>query len=154
MKAKKLSMVIVMFVIGSFMIIPVSYAYPVVWSSGGVTIKKLGNDGFPDFDWDIVSLQGSVGSFDLNGSFTDVINGLTFEAGPSSYGFPTVAFFITRELTVNGITLSITNPAFLAIGYSDTLWVYDGQPVNFGGINVTPLGWGDRTMVNGGGGTV
>jgi len=123
------------------------------WATGGAKLIKLGNTGY-DNDWDIVTLTPASGSLTLE-LWTPqevVVNSLTFEVGINAdYGW-TDPDVLTRDITVNGVTklLSLSNPMDVVISSSDTLHVYEGLPVIFGNIIVTPLGW-TTGLVNGGG---
>jgi hypothetical protein len=127
----------------AFVAAPAFAGMTVNWATGGAQITKVGNTDFPTLDWDIVTLSPLNGSLTLvPGTPVEVeINPLTFEAGPSSYGFPIDSFIMTRDITVNGVMKSLSNPMTAYISYSDTLFVYNGDPVTFGNIIVTPLGW-------------
>ena len=132
---------------------PAQAGVTVNWATGGDQVIKIGNDAFPDLDYDIVTLipdSGTILNLEYGTPQIVEINPLTFEAGPSSYGFPVDSFIMTRDITING-TQSLSNPMTVQINYSDTLHVYDGAPIAFGNIIVTPLGWGDTVLVNGGG---
>ena len=121
------------------------------WSTGGVVMTKVGNDiGYGEYD--IVTLTAASGSLPL-ALYTPqevVINTLTFDVGGSSYDSPYMEYTLTRDMTVNGITKSLSQPMAIQIDWSDTLYLYDGDPVMFGNVKVTPLGWATG-FVNGGG---
>jgi len=123
---------------------PVQAGFTVDWATGGARLIKLGNTGYPN-DWDIVTLSAASGSLTLEYGAPQVVvvNPLTFEVGINAdYGW-TDTDVLTRDITVNGVTklLSLSNPMDVVISYSDTLHVYEGSPVTFGNIIVTPLGW-------------
>jgi hypothetical protein len=123
------------------------------WATGGAQLIKLGNTGYLN-DWDIVTLTPANGSLTL-ALYTPqvvVVNPLTFEVGINAdYGW-TDPDVLIRDITVNGVTklLLLINPMDVVISSSDTLHVYEGPPVTFGNIIVTPLGWATG-LVNGGG---
>jgi len=125
----------------------------VTWETGGVQLTKIGNTGYPT-DYDIVTLIAASGSLNLEyGTPQEVeVNPLTFEVGINASYPWTDPDVLTRDITVNGVTklLSLSNPMDVVISYSDTLNVYEGPPVTFGNIIVTPLGWGTG-LVNSGG---
>lgn len=130
----------------------------VTWSTGGVTKDYIGWDGTYPGAFDIVTLSAAGGSLTLE-LWTPVevaINPLTFDVGLNAQGGSTNLFTMTRDITVNGVTGSLSNEVSNAmrvdISYSDTLYVYGGPPVRLGDIIVTPLGW--TTGLPNGGGTV
>lgn len=123
------------------------------WTTGGAQLVQMGNWGYPQYPYDIVTLYASSGSLNLSGTPVDVlVNPLTFEVGVNSTKSWIDSDVLTRDITVNGITksLSLSNPIDVAISSSDTLHVYEGPAVTFGDIIVTPLGW-TAGLVNGGG---
>lgn len=120
----------------------------VTWSTGGVTADRIGWDGTFPGDYDIVTLDAASGgplTLDPYTPVTVAINPLTFEVGLNAQNGSTNYFTMTRDITVNGITGSLSNDLSnlmrVDISTSDTLYVYGGSPVRLGDIIVTPLGW-------------
>lgn len=145
---------VLMLIIGC-LAIPAMAGVDVSWSTGTAQQTYLGWDGsYPNpSGYDIVTLDiGSGTIMDLeNGPVIVDVNPLTFEVGYNSYGSGQVdARDMARDITVNGITKSLSNPMDIVIGGYDTLRVYEGAPILFGNIMVTPLGWA-TDMQNGGG---
>jgi hypothetical protein len=138
---------------------PVQAGVTVSWSTGGAQLIQLGNTFNPPSIYDIVTLTGlsdTIPDLEYGTPQTEVVNALEFDAGLNSNYPWTAPGVVTRDITVNGVTklLSLSNPVADAINSSDTLSVYAGSPVTFstpvGDIIVTPLGWGNFTLVNDG----
>jgi hypothetical protein len=129
------------------------------WSTGDAYAQDVGNNGLfgPNYpgntvntDDDKVTLTGQSGSLtlDLMAPQTVAIEALAFEVGQTgyegtdkSYWLETV-FSMTVNMTVNGVTNALTIPMTHHSGwYADDLQANPGNPVAFGDIIVTPLGW-------------
>jgi hypothetical protein len=127
----------------------------VEWETGKAQLIQVGNWGYPGSPWDIVTFAAASGSLTLEFGTPMVVpvNSVTFEVGVNSDAVWTDTRVMTRDITVNGVTksLSLSNPIDVVISFSDTLHVYEGPSVTFGNIRVTPLGWGTYALVNGGG---
>jgi len=135
----------------------------VQWSTGTAYMEDLGNTfhtGFSIFppesdiyhqgdkNYDKVTLVAGSGSLNLTLLVpqTVVVNPLTFQIGWTGdmldSDSKTNVYSLTRDITVNGITKSLVNPMTHEVTYMyDSLLVMDGNPVAFGDIIVTPLGW-------------
>ena len=105
----------------------------VSWATGGAQLTQVGNWGYPGSPYDIITLIAASGSLTLDpGTPKDVVvNPLTFEVGVNSNQAWTDTDVITRDITVNGVTksLSLSNPVDVVVSYSDTLHVYEGPSV-------------------------
>ena len=132
---------------------PAQAGFTVNWATGGATKNYIGWDGTYSGDYDIVTLSASSGgplTLEYGTPQVVEINPLTFDVGLNSAGASTNLFTMTQDITVNGVTKSLSSDMRVDIWYSDTLYVYDSDPVTFGNIIVTPLGWATG-LVNGGG---
>jgi hypothetical protein len=138
------------------MIAGIVRADTVNWATGTAYMENLGNTtsdgrneyGQTDTKCDKVTLGASLGSLDLVLGTPQivVVNPLSFEVGwTGDMGVLEVknnVYYLTRDLTINGITKSLVNPiTHVVTYYQDSLLVEEGAPVAFGNILVTPLGW-------------
>ena len=144
----------------------------VQWSTGTAYMQDLGNtchvaySTFPPesdiynqgpSDYDKVTLGAGSGSLNLTLLVpqTVVVNPLTFQVGWTGDMLKTDTksnvYYLTRDITVNGVTKSLVNPMTHYVSYNyDSLLVQAGNPVAFGDIIVTPLGWGTPLLNYGG----
>jgi len=138
------------------------------WSTGAAYVENLGNTChtafsiFPaesnrwnltDTECDKVTLGTGSGSLDLTLGVpqTVVVNSLTFEVGWTGdmleADTKSNVYYLTRDITINGITKPIVNPITHGVTWdADSLLVQTGDPVAFGNIIVTPLGWAPDTF--------
>ena len=169
---RKLVLMIVAGTVAMMLATPGVQATTVNWSTGSAYMEDLGNTyhtGFSIFpplsdrwnqgdnQFDKVTLGTASGSLNLVFGTPQVVvvNPLTFEAGWTGdmlqEDTKTNEYFLTRDITVNGITKSLVNPITHGVTWAkDTLLVRAGAPVLFGDILVTPLGW-TSPLDNGGG---
>jgi hypothetical protein len=163
MKTKNVMMAMVMLVALLLAAAGVQAGTAVDWATGGAFIKNLGNTHhtafsiFPpesnrwnqeDTECDKVTLDIASGSLDLTTGVpqTVVINPLTFEVGWTGdmleEDTKTNVYYLSRDITVNGVTKTLVNPVTHGVTWAaDSLMVQAGEPVTFGNIVVTPLGW-------------
>ena len=107
-------------------------------------------------NFDKVTLSEADGIVDLGGTPVIVaINPLSFDVGLNRQnGAGPFPYMMTRDITINEITKSISNPIDITIATSDILHVYEGLPVAFGNIIVTPLGWANGLENSGANGAI
>jgi hypothetical protein len=163
MKTKSIVMAMVALVAVLLAAVGAQAGTAVEWATGGAFIKNLGNTHhtafsiFPpesnrwdqdDTECDKVTLGIASGSLDLTPGVprTVVINPLTFEVGWTGdmleEDTKTNVYYLSRDITVNGITKTLINPVTHGVTWAaDSLMVQAGEPVTFGNIVVTPLGW-------------
>ena len=128
---------------------PAQAGVTVIWATGWAQVIKLSNNGYPS-DYDKVTLSIASGTLTLEYGTPQVamINPLSFDVGYSSYGnYIDDSKVVTRDIEVNGVTKSLSNPLEGASTSTvDTLLVGEGTPVIFETINikVTPLGWDEK----------
>jgi hypothetical protein len=118
------------------------------YSTGGVTIQRMGWDGSQAGDFDILTVTGFSGSILVGYSpviapLNTTLFSVDYNCQQPSPGCGTEAGNVTRDLTING-TQSIVNPWTIHIDYSqDSLAILAGAAVYFsiGGdtLRVTPL---------------
>jgi hypothetical protein len=138
-------------------------ATTVNWATGNAYMDNLGNtfhvaySSFPaesdiygqgDKECDKVTLGTGSGILDLTlwVPQTVLVNPMTFQIGwtgdMTATDTKSNVYYLTRDITVNGITKSLVNPMVHDVTYyTDYLQINAGNPVAFGNIIVTPLGW-------------
>lgn len=93
-------------------------------------------------------------SSDISGYGTIELNPLDFTAGLNAYSAETVTGTLSEELTVGGVTQSLSIPYSDNISDTDTLTIFGGNSLVFGGYTITldtyvsaPNGGGDSSGV-------
>jgi hypothetical protein len=122
------------------MVVPNTNADPleIVTQSGGFQLSGVGSNGngtgITDFDVLIGDSSSALNNVDTaGGSFTTVINPLTFIQGFTGFGSEgTYQVDFSQLLTVNGQTLTLNGIASLTIGtYQDSISILSSDPLLF-----------------------
>jgi len=122
------------------MVVPNTNADPleIVTQSGGFQLSGVGSNGngtgITDFDVLIGDPSSALNTVDTaGGSFTTVINPLTFIQGFTGFGSEGIyQVDFSQLLTVNGQTLTLNGIASLTIGtYQDSISILSSEPLLF-----------------------
>jgi hypothetical protein len=123
------------------------------WFTGDASVDDMGNnygasDGIYYDTFTLTGMSPSTMTLSWAEIQTVAVNSTAFAAGPSCFGSglgcPNNSGFISRDLTVNGITKQLINPWNIDIESSDILYVGQGNTVAFdlgsgAFLKVTPL---------------
>lgn len=125
------------------------------WSTGGVNMDNLGNDGSGSPGYDYVHVFGTPDSpMTLVPGVPQIVavNSLVFGVGFTGAGTAGPhPYSLERDLTIDGVTKTLANPITLVVDqYVDSLYVGEGPSVTFGEVVVTPLGWGTDYLASDG----
>jgi hypothetical protein len=113
---------------------PAAKADPIVIQTGGFSLQNLGNNGTGVSGLD--SLVGAASSQNINGtgSFTALLNPLTFTTGftGTGSGGQTYLFNFSQLLTINGQTQTINLAGSIDISqFVDTVHILSAAPLTF-----------------------